>query len=155
MWFIWGSPWITAADGSRPERVYKIAHATSSDGVEWTRDGMTCPIEDQLGPTECQALPTVIEISGKYHMIFCYRAATDFRTDGESAYRLGHAVSDDLLHWSRSAPGMNVPAHGANDWDAGMACYPHLARVDGKVFLLFNGNEFGRHGFGLARLDQE
>jgi hypothetical protein len=25
---------------------------------------------------------------------------------------------------------------------------------DGKVYMLYNGNEFGRHGFGLAVLDQ-
>jgi hypothetical protein len=25
---------------------------------------------------------------------------------------------------------------------------------DGSVFLLYNGNEFGRHGFGLAELER-
>ena len=34
-----------------------------------------------------------------------------------------------------------------------MQCYPHVFECDGKVYLLYNGNEFGRHGFGLARLE--
>jgi hypothetical protein len=33
-----------------------------------------------------------------------------------------------------------------------MQCYPHVFASDGKVYLLYNGNEFGRLGFGLAEL---
>jgi hypothetical protein len=33
-----------------------------------------------------------------------------------------------------------------------MQCYPHVFECDGKVYLLYNGNEFGRYGFGLAEL---
>ena len=33
-----------------------------------------------------------------------------------------------------------------------MQCYPHLFECDQKIYLLYNGNEFGRHGFGLAVL---
>ena len=31
-----------------------------------------------------------------------------------------------------------------------MQCYPHVFECHGKVYLLYNGNEFGRTGFGLA-----
>jgi hypothetical protein len=34
-----------------------------------------------------------------------------------------------------------------------MQCYPHTFQSDGKVYMLYNGNEFGRFGFGLAVLD--
>jgi hypothetical protein len=40
------------------------------------------------------------------------------------------------------------------DWDADMQCYPHAFECDGSVYLLYNGNEFGRYGFGLAKLAQ-
>ena len=36
------------------------------------------------------------------------------------------------------------------DWDQNMQCYPHISECDGRTFLLYNGNEFGRFGFGAA-----
>jgi hypothetical protein len=33
-----------------------------------------------------------------------------------------------------------------------MKCYPHLFEVNEKIFILYNGNEFGRFGFGAAEL---
>ena len=36
---------------------------------------------DSLGQIECQALPTVAWINDRWHMYFCYRYATDFRTN--------------------------------------------------------------------------
>src|SRR6185369_17660945 len=62
MWYIYGARWMPAnsVDAS-PARVYKIAHATSSDGITWSRDGKQL-IDDRLNADECQALPTVIKI---------------------------------------------------------------------------------------------
>ena len=34
-----------------------------------------------------------------------------------------------------------------------MHVLPARLRVDGRIYLLYNGNEFGRHGFGLAALE--
>jgi hypothetical protein len=42
---------------------------------------------------------------------------------------------------------------GVDDgWDSEMMCYPHLFKSDESIWLLYNGNEFGKHGFGAARL---
>ncbi len=153
MWYIFGTRWISddAAEGC-PARIYKVAHATSSDGVRWVRDGRIC-IADRLGESECQALPTVIRIGDRYHMYFCYRYATDFRTNKTRGYRLGYAYSEDLQTWTRDdvRGGMECGPDGA--WDSDMMCYPHLFRSGASVYLLYNGNAFGRHGFGLARLE--
>jgi hypothetical protein len=42
----------------------------------------------------------------------------------------------------------------AGDWDSDMLCYPNAFACDGRVYLLYNGNAFGRHGFGAAILEQ-
>jgi hypothetical protein len=151
MWYIYGTKWQKFAESEAPDRVYKIAHATSADGVNWRRDGRQI-ISDRLNPDECQALPTVIYLNGVYHMYFCYRQAHGFRKDFSRAYRLGYAYSGDLDNWSRddSLAGIDVSVVG---WDSQMQCYPHLFESDGRVYLLYNGNEFGRRGFGLAVLE--
>ncbi|QBF24576.1 hypothetical protein EXN22_02335 [Pseudomonas tructae] len=153
MWYIFGTQWKKFSDADAPDRVYKIAHATSHDGVEWQRDGLQI-ISDRLNADECQALPTVVEINGVYHMYFCYRQAYGFRQDPSRGYRLGYARSTDLLNWERddSLAGIDVSSDG---WDAQMQCYPHLFQSQGNVYLLYNGNEFGRHGFGLAVLESD
>lgn len=150
MWYVHGTRWIADVSGGPAERVYKIAHAQSADGIAWQRDGRQI-IADSLGPDECQALPTVIEHQGVYHMMFCYRAAVGFRNRRDRAYRLGHAWSENLTHWHRDESEwvLDRPSKG---WDSQMMCYPHLFRVDQQIYLLYNGNEFGRHGFGIAQL---
>lgn len=152
MWYIYGTKWMpgTSVDAS-PARVYKIAHATSNDGIVWVRDGKQI-IADKLNPDECQALPTVIEIGGRYHMWFCYREATDFRRNKSRGYRIGYAISDDLRIWTRDdeKAGIGLSEDG---WDSEMLCYPHVFQCGENIYLLYNGNEFGRHGFGLARLE--
>lgn len=100
MWYIFGTQWIKFNETEPPDRVYKIGHATSVDGVNWERNGLQI-ISDRLNADECQALPTVICLGGKYHMYFCYRQAHGFRQDRSRAYRLGYAYSTDLENWIR------------------------------------------------------
>jgi hypothetical protein len=151
MWYIFGTAWKRHALDLPPERIYKIAHAVSKDGVNWIKEEGRRIIADRLGEDECQALPTVIARNGLYHMFFCYRHAVDFRTNASRSYRVGHAFSDDLSHWIRDDD--ELPLGGApGEWDADMQCYPHVFECDGNVCLLYNGNDFGRFGFGLAVL---
>lgn len=151
MWYIFGTGWKKYAPDSAPDRTYKIGHATSPDGVNWTKEESRQLISDQLGPDESQALPSVVKIGSRYHMFFCYRESFDFRKAKGRGYRVGHAWSDDLSNWTRDDDSPQLEGTlGA--WDSDMQCYPHVFECDGKVYLLYNGNEFGRHGFGLAEL---
>ncbi len=151
MWYIFGINWVESPSDPGPARVYKIAYARSKDGVSWQRDAQAI-VADALGPDECQALPTVIEVDGRWHMYFCYRQATDFRSNKARGYRLGYAYSSDLHCWTRddARAGIDVSAEG---WDADMLCYPHVFWSDGRAYLLYNGNAFGRDGFGVAVLE--
>lgn len=151
MWYIFGQRWLGAISNEAPARVYKIAHATSTDGITWRKEEGKQIIEDNLNIDECQALPTVTKIGNRYHMYFCFRQATDFRNNSKRGYRLGYAWSDDLINWKRDdeSSGIGLSETG---WDAEMMCYPHIFQWNGKVYLLYNGNRFGKFGFGLAEL---
>ena len=151
MWYIFGTGWKKYTATSAPDRTYKIGHAISTDGRDWQKQGSRQLIADRLGPQESQALPTVIAIGGRHHMFFCYRESSDFRSNAARGYRLGHAYSDDLHTWHRDDANY-VLSGSAGEWDADMQCYPHVFKCDGLVYLLYNGNEFGRTGFGAAVL---
>lgn len=152
MWYMTGKKWVRETPSSVPERVYKLAHAVSTDGVNWSPEGRQI-VEDRLHLDECQALPSVLSFNGAHHMVFCYRDVFSFRTDKSKSYRIGYACSRDLATWKRDDAALGITA-SASGWDADMMCYPHLFTVDGRIYLLYNGNEFGRHGFGAAVLER-
>jgi hypothetical protein len=152
MWYIFGTCWKQRSAQEPPDRTYKVGHAVSRDGVHWTKDEGRQIIADRLGAEECQALPTVARIAGRYHMLFCYRQSYDFRTNKDRGYRIGHAWSDDLEYWTRDDEDARLDGT-PGQWDSDMQCYPHVFECDGRVCLLYNGNEFGRYGFGLAVLE--
>lgn len=153
MWYIFGISWKKYSPNTAPDRIYKIAHATSKDGIKWVKEEAKQIISDRLGPDESQALPTVVKIGHRYHMFFCYRQSFDFRKTKGRGYRLGHAWSQDLSTWIREDESPHFVGTPGT-WDSDMQCYPHVFELDGKIYLLYNGNDFGRHGFGLAELQQ-
>ena len=150
MWYIFGTQWITEDSNKDPERIYKIGHACSKNGIDWVKSNQRI-IADTF-EHECQALPSVAFYDGVYHMVFCYRNAIGFRTEKGKGYRLGYAQSEDLINWNRNDAHLNL-AIEENCWDSDMQCYPHLCVLQGKLTLFYNGNEFGKDGFGAAVLE--
>lgn len=147
LWYVAGTKW-QMHDG-RVEAVYKIRVATSSDGVHWDRTGRNC-ISDKLELDECQASPDVFFYKNQYHMFFCYKHGVNFRNNARG-YRIGYAVSDDLENWVRhdDMAGIDISPTG---WDDESIAYPHVFELDGHVYMLYIGNQVGRLGFGLAKL---
>ncbi len=151
MWYLWyvaGDKWLLT--DTRSEPVYKIRMAYSSDGLNWTKVGKTL-IPPVLSEEECQASPDVTFFRDKYHMFFSYRYALRF-TQPTRGYRIGYACSDDLYNWVRLDGRAGLTTSGSG-WDSESISYAHLVELDGKLYVLYQGNEIGRVGFGLAELD--
>lgn len=148
LFYIAGRKWIL--DNGKPEPVYKIRSAISSDGYEWTKLHSDL-IETVLEENEAQASPDVFYYQGKYHMFFCFRASKNYRGK-QHGYRIGYASSDDLIHWKREdeKAGITISDEG---WDSEMISYPHVFELNGTLHMLYLGNQVGRYGFGLATLE--
>ena len=151
MWYMFGQRWSRETAGAAPDRVYKIGHATSANGVDFVKQDGVQILPDVLGRDECQALPSVAFHGGHWHMVFCYRDLHGFRTDPSRGYRIGYARSADLQTWARDDAALGLTGTPGT-WDADMQCYPHLCVVQGRLLLLYNGNAFGKDGFGLAQV---
>ena len=148
LWYIAGERWLT--HNGKPEPVYRIRMASSTDGISWTKHDRDL-IDRRLESDECQASPDVYFCNGRYHMFFCYRYGVDYR-NSERGYRIGYAVSDDMFNWVRddAKAGIDVSPEG---WDSEMISYPHVFDLDGNIYMMYLGNQVGRFGFGLARLN--
>ncbi len=148
LFYIAGKKWIMA-DG-RPEPVYKIRMAVSDDGIQWQKLDKDL-VETKIEADEAQASPDVFFHEGKYHMFFCYRYSTNYRGK-KNGYRIGYASSYDLENWTRddTRAGIDISEDG---WDAEMISYPHVFKMDNDIYMLYLGNQVGRFGFGLAKLE--
>ncbi len=146
MWYASGTEWLD--EGGRLNPIYVLMNAESSDGLNWALGNQqTIP---SVCNKECQSSASVIELNGTYHMFFSYR---DVLPDqhGHKQYRVGYASSSDLIHWHRNDAnaGIDVSSSG---WDAEAVCYPHVVKVDDKIYMFYSGNQFGSAGFGYAQL---
>ncbi len=148
LFYLSGRDWIKDANG-RMECVYKMRMAVSSDGINWVRAYRNI-LKDVLEPDECQAGGDVFYYQGTYHMYFSYHYALDFRNKNRG-YRVGYAYSPDLMRWYRSDDLAGI-SRSEEGWDSEMMHYPHVFELDGEYYMLYNGNDFGRYGFGIAKM---
>lgn len=146
-WHMWyaSSTGFVLVNG-KPEPLYEIKYAHSTNGIDWIRPNITCipPVK----PYECTARPTVIKEDGIYKMWFTYRGSHDYR-DGTDSYKIGYAESNDAINWKRNdeASGIKLSDIG---WDSKMQTYPSVVQIGTKKYLFYNGNGFGKTGIGLA-----
>ncbi len=136
LWRMWyGSNLRWGAQEQDMDHVIKYAEST--DGRTWLRSG-----EIALGlngPEEYALCRPWVEKTGEgYRMWYCHRG---------SAYRIGRAESSDGRSWQRRSAGIDVSPGG---WDSEMISYPALLAHKGRRFLFYNGNRYGKTGFGVA-----
>jgi predicted GH43/DUF377 family glycosyl hydrolase len=129
-------------DGERQYPRYNIRHAFSADGIHLNDDYETCV--DVSGGEYRVGRPYVIKNNGLYKMFF--GSGTK-----EEGYRLAYAESSDGISWTRkdSEVGIDVSESG---WDSTMQAYPSVVQCAGKTYMFYNGNDYGREGFGYAVL---
>lgn len=123
---------------------FSLKYAESVDGLDWTRTGdvvLACqpPLEDAV------ARPHVVREGGRFRMWYSRKKGP--------YYRIGYAESPDGLRWERmdDRAGIDVSADG--DWDSEMVEYPFIFDHDGQRYMLYNGNGYGKTGFGLAIME--
>ncbi len=127
---------------------YHIKYATSHNGIDWDRKG-TIAINFRYENEYAISVPRVLKEEGIYKMWFSYRGGPKGET-----YRIGYAESADGEHWIRKDELVNLDV-SPTGWDSEMICYPFVFHFQNKKYMLYNGNGYGRTGFGLAVLKPE
>jgi hypothetical protein len=137
MWYVSGFRWTETAAGM--QSYYHIKYAESANGVDWQRDGLVCI---DLAGDECNiARPCVVRDADCYRMWYSVSAGT--------GYRIGYAESDDGRRWTRRDRDAGIAPSPAG-WDSDAQAYAWVFWHRGTRYMLYNGNGFGRTGFGLA-----
>ena len=147
MWYCGCTGWKLVNGITEPQ--YLIKYAESEDGINWQRDNrVIIPYKHE---SEAIGRPVVVHEKGTYKMWFSYRNIDDYRTDRKKSYHIGYAESPDNISWERKdeQAGIELSAEG---WDSEMMAYPYIVDYKDKRYMFYNGNGFGRSGFGYALL---
>jgi hypothetical protein len=146
MWYLSFTRWESVLGKLEP--CYHIKTVASDDGLNWKFPGTVAIDYDAM--SDAIAVPCVwgSDASG-YEMMYCYRKSQDYRTSPDSSYRLGYAVSPDGVTWERRDDEVGID-RSPSGWDSEMIAYPNVVTAAGRTYLFYNGNGFGRSGFGYA-----
>lgn len=145
MWYSSFDSWSLYED--RLEPTYLIKYAYSTDGVIWnTNDQYIIP---QRISAESQVRPFV-HYDKNFFMYFSYRGIRNYRSKFGERYQIDCAESEDSFNWTRSNSEKILYCNN-NDWDSDMFEYPFIYKsIQGDYYLFYNGNDFGKNGFGYA-----
>jgi hypothetical protein len=149
MWYISCTGWQII--NNYPEPSYHVKYAESPDGIHWHRTGHVCIDYDEF--TKAIGRPCVFFSDGIYKMFYSYRSTDAYRTNPEQSYRLGYAESSDGISWLRKDHETGI-ALSKDGWDSEMIEYCYILRYNNKTLLFYNGNGFGKSGFGYAILEE-
>jgi len=134
MWYVSGLEWV-----HRNLPRYNIKYAESNDGIHWKRNGIVC-IDFKCRDENALARPCVLKEDNVYKMWYSYK--------GES-YRIGYAESQDGLVWERKDDEVGIEP-SKSGWDSEMIEYAFVFVHKGRKYMLYNGNDYGKRGIGLA-----
>lgn len=134
LWYGSNQHW---GDGQRAMH-HHLKLARSANGIDWLKEGV---VLDLVYPEEIAVLrPAVVFENGLYKMWYSSKS---------SHYKIGYAESRDGYNWLRKdeLAGISVSSSG---WDSEEVTYPFVFFAGRQKYLLYNGNQYGKTGFGLA-----
>ncbi|WP_350334887.1 glucosyl hydrolase [Coralliovum pocilloporae] len=146
LWYVAGSEWVDVEGKDMP--VYDVRHAFSPDGKTWPSSGniiLEITDDDEHG----YGRPCVMPRPGGG-----YRMFVSVRKKSVKAYRLAYAESEDGISWQRADHKLNLDV-SESGFDSDAIMYATPFEMNGKLYVFYNGNNFGRDGFALAELIEE
>jgi hypothetical protein len=140
VWYGGGNTFRQGATKTLP--VYDVRQMRSDDGIVFPEQSETAihlrPEEHRVGR------PYVLRTADGYLMFYGYGSEM-------SPYQLGMAHSDDGKSWIRNDHQMQIEGE-RQAWETEMQAYPSIIQAGCNIYLFYNGNAYGRDGFGCCRL---
>ncbi len=125
------------------DMAHVMKYAESTDAIHWKPSGKISLNFKNSGEYAISRFH-VIKENGIYRGWYSYRG---------KSYRIGYAESKNAVDWVRKDEevGIDVSSSG---WDSETIEYPCVFDHRGKRYMLYNGNAYGKSGFGLAVLTE-
>jgi hypothetical protein len=140
MYYTAFEPWVEKVGNNRP--TYNIKRAYSNDGINWERT-LEVVVDFKDDSEYVIGKPMLIRDSDTYKLWICCRGLS---------YRVGYAESTDkgkTYVRKDEIVGIDISESG---WDSQSIEYAYVFDYKGQRYMIYNGNDFGKTGIGLAKL---
>jgi|GEM_PF-4717011 len=101
-------------------------------------------IKHEIGTEQAFSRPCVIETDGGLSMFYSVRGSAD-------TYQIKSATSLNGKSWQKADFELLGPEFPE---ETEMQCYPYLFGLKDDLFMLYNGNGFGKSGIGIAVMER-
>lgn len=135
--------WTAQNSGSFEYRS-EMRYAESRDGKRWKRTNHCCLAPERENGEVAVSRPAIWEDGAKFHMLVSVLCS-----DGN--YKLGYASSGDGITWIRDDTVIEFEPSGTG-WDSDEISYPSVFRHHDSLYMLYNGNSYGKTGVGIAEI---
>jgi hypothetical protein len=128
------------------EMFHVLKTASSRDGFRWVPDSkVALPLAGESDPAEfAVSRPCVLRNRTGFAMWYARR---------NPSYQIGFAFSNDGEAWTRTDDAV-VFSGQRGFWESREQTYPCVFEHCGRQYMLYNGDGYGKTGFGLAILDE-
>lgn len=129
-------------DAGNGEMIHVIKEAKLSKDGKIVKSDQIIPYV--LGSAQAFSRPAIVKIGQKFLMAYSYRGNT-------SKYRIGFMQIGDV----KSASHLNgIPPFLTSDnaWESEMVEYPSFFHFNNQLYMLYNGNSFGKTGIGMVKI---
>ena len=145
MWYASGIEICKASKGGLKSK-YDIKTAISPDGLKWKKTGRTAI---SLGSKDTNiARACVLREKDKFIAWYPYVSKK------LKKYSIGYGESYEGLKFKRldkTKKAILKPSKNLSAFDSDSVCYPYVFHHKENLYMLYNGNDFGKTGFGIAR----
>lgn len=137
MWYVSCEKWL-----NKNYPLYNIKFATSKNLIDWDQSGKVCI---KLKKDErAVARPFVIKEKNIFKMWYSYEKFG-------KTYKIGYAESRNGVNWKRFDKKIKFIGK-TQFWEKKMNAYSSIIKINKQKFMLYNGNNYGQTGIGLAKL---
>ncbi len=145
--YIGTNEWVNVNGKNEPLYYLKYANGKNLESIRTKNHQIIQDIEKN----EVYSRPSYFTIDEYQILSFSSRLINDFR-DGENSYRIQFAISKkgDYENWERK----NFVFLPNLDWCNKQTCYSHFLENKNEILMFFNGNSFGKSGFGVVSFDK-
>ncbi len=142
MWYSGFGAFAHDSTASPEDALFKIGHAVSPDGIEWTKDPANpvldiAPEQPDVWDAWGVADPHVIKDGETYRMWYTGAGLRDERL----ILQIGYATSSDGTRWTRYADNPVLPVGPTGSWDGRMVAQPGVFADGDTLVMLYAGND--------------
>lgn len=140
MWYASGISLHYGKDGKLGS-FYDVKYAESADGIAWRKTGK---VAIGLGDKDSNIARACVVKEDQLYRVWYPVVA---KSTGQ--YRIGYGESEDGMTFVRKDEALEFGT-SVKGWDSQAVTYPFVFSHAGVWYMLYNGNEYGKDGFGLA-----